>query len=203
MHMPRRWLLALLVLTAVALPGPGAWVRSTTRSLVSRADGPAGAAADGNSMPGSRSRAAAAMSRSSRRRTTSPAEDDDTVTNVYLRDTETGVTRAGQPRDGVAGAGADGNSSNPSVSPPASMSPSSPTRTTCPTRTTTRSRTSTSATWRGHHHARQHGRCGAGRRQLVQPLDIRERGVRRLRLAGDQPARRTTTRSRTCSCATG
>jgi Tol biopolymer transport system component len=107
---------ALAVLAFAMLPALASGAVDDT-ALVSRADGSGGAPANADSAPG------LALSGSGRYVAfTSAADnlsdaDDDTVLNVYLRDTDSGVTTLLSRADGVAGAGATSDSRNPAVSP--------------------------------------------------------------------------------------
>jgi len=94
------------------------FVRDTqlgTTTLVSRADGPAGAG--GNYTSGSPTISADGrfVAFESDARNLS-ADDNNNVTNVFVRDTQLGTTMLVSRADGPAGAGGDGNSANPSIS---------------------------------------------------------------------------------------
>jgi Tol biopolymer transport system component len=84
-------------------------------TLVSRADGPAGAGGDGNSVTPSISADGGFVAFHSLADNLS-AEDNDAFLNVFVRDTQTGTTTLVSRADGPAGVGADGNSTKPSIS---------------------------------------------------------------------------------------
>jgi Tol biopolymer transport system component len=115
---------AVLVLALVAIPALVARAYMTETLLVSRATGTSGAAANGNSGSGSATASHdVAMSGNGRYVAfVSDADnlndaDNDAVRNVYLRDTQTGTTTLVSRATGADGAGGDGDSSWPSVSP--------------------------------------------------------------------------------------
>jgi Tol biopolymer transport system component len=112
-------LLALSVLALVSIPALVARADVNDTTLVSRADGVTGAAANGNSGPGvavsADGRFVAFESRSTNLGSDLVDPQQQPVEQIYLRDTQTGATTlVSRAADGLPG---DGDSANPAVSP--------------------------------------------------------------------------------------
>jgi len=86
-----------------------------TTTLVSRADGPAGAGGDDSSFDPTISADGRFVAFESDADNLS-ADDNNNVTNVFVRDTQLGTTTLVSRADGVAGAGADDGAVNPKIS---------------------------------------------------------------------------------------
>jgi hypothetical protein len=110
--------LALLLLALLLIPALAAHAAAGDTVLVSRAsqaDG--GAAANGESGPNVAVSAGGRYVAFESSADDLSADDDDAVQNVFVRDTESGVTSLVSRANGAAGAGGDGDSGNPAISP--------------------------------------------------------------------------------------
>jgi Tol biopolymer transport system component len=109
-------LLGSLVLALIAASALVARAAVTDTALVSRASGPGGAAGQGDSGPGT---AVSATGRFVAFESSAVLSDAAVpgVTNVYLRDTESGAASLISRATGVDGAGADNDSAAPTISP--------------------------------------------------------------------------------------
>jgi hypothetical protein len=113
-----RLTLALLPLVLLLIPALAAQADPGDTVLVSRASQAAGgAAADGESGPNLAVSAGGHFVAFESSADDLSDEDNDAVQNVFVRDTETGVTSLVSRATGATGAGADADSANPAISP--------------------------------------------------------------------------------------
>ncbi|GHJ43066.1 hypothetical protein Cs7R123_04080 [Catellatospora sp. TT07R-123] len=106
---------ALLATTLITVPGSPAYAATYDTTLVSRADGTSGAAADGDSYGLAVSANGRYVVFASDADNLSD-QDDNAYTNVFVRDLTTGTTTLVSRADGPTGAAANGPSADPAIS---------------------------------------------------------------------------------------